>query len=117
MNCVNCQQNHYSGDASCPVVQQKRKPFADQQKIQRPQMLIGQQQSFEYSNTTFPPLSPQSYLQTTSRQRNESLSNDQQRNKPLYSAAFASKNKNNVESIVKETGNERTSNPFILHLS
>jgi hypothetical protein len=80
-------------------------------------MPMGQQQSFEYSNTTFPPLSPQPSLQSTSRQGNESLSNDQQSNKPLYSAAYASKNKNNVESIVKETGNERTSNPFILHLS
>jgi hypothetical protein len=99
MKCVNCQQNHYSGHASCPVVQQKRKLIAEQQKIQRAQMLIRRQQSFEYSNTSFPPLSPHSSLQAATRQANEILSNDQLRNKPLYSAAFASKNKNNVESI------------------
>jgi hypothetical protein len=40
IKCVNCQQRHYAGHPSCPVVQQKRKQLAEQQKIHRAKLLV-----------------------------------------------------------------------------
>jgi hypothetical protein len=51
IKCVNCQQGHYSGHSSCPVVQEKRKHVADQQKVHRAQMLVHQQPAFEFNNS------------------------------------------------------------------
>ena len=40
IKCVNCQQSHYAGHPSCPVVQHKRKQLAEQQKIHRAKLLV-----------------------------------------------------------------------------
>ena len=52
--CVNCQQSDCFGRSSCPVVQEERKIIAEQKKMQRAQLIIPRQQSFEYNNIAFP---------------------------------------------------------------
>ena len=99
IKCVNCQQNHYCEHSSCPVVQQKRKIIAEQQKMQLAQLLIQQQQSFEYNNMVFPPVSPHSSSQTIIPRTNISLNDDQQKNKWSYALVAESKSKSNHESV------------------
>ena len=73
IRCVNCQQSDYFGHSSCPVVQEKRKIIAKQKKMQRAQLLIPRQQSFEYNNIAFPPISPHSSSQVIIPQTNISV--------------------------------------------
>ncbi len=55
IKCVNCQQSHYAGHASCPIVQQKRRQFAEQQKINRSNLLINaSEQHYQLNQTDFP---------------------------------------------------------------
>ena len=54
IQCANCLQNHYSGHASCPQVQQIRKNLKEQQNLNRNKLLI--QQAFDMKSENFPSL-------------------------------------------------------------
>ncbi|CAF4165084.1 unnamed protein product [Rotaria magnacalcarata] len=97
--CVNCQQNHYSGHSSCPIVQQKRNEIANQQKIHRAQLLIQQQKTYEVDKMTFPSISPQLSLHSMSAHAKTSLDNSQERNRQSYALVAAPKLKNNHENV------------------
>ncbi|CAF3346536.1 unnamed protein product [Rotaria socialis] len=59
IKCVNCQQHHYSGHSSCPVVQQKRKQLSEQhQKPQKKhenvdQMIMAMSESINQQLSSF----------------------------------------------------------------
>ena len=59
-------------------------------KMQRAQLLIQQQQSFEYNNIAFPSISPHSSNQTIIPQTNISLTDNQQQNKQSYASVAVS---------------------------
>lgn len=99
IKCVNCQQPHYSGHSSCPVVQQKRKIIADEQKMHRVQMLMQQQQSFEYNKEAFPTLSPQLNNRSTHTYVEATLNGNYINNNPSYASVAAFKTKNNSENV------------------
>ena len=108
IKCVNCQQNHYSGHSSCPVVQQKCTIIAQQQKMQRVQLLIQQQRSFEYDNIAFPPISPHSSSSSTIPQTNISQNDNHQKNNRSYASVAMPKSKSsheNVEQIILSLSN------------
>ncbi len=102
IKCVNCQQGHYSGHSSCPVVQEKRKHVADQQKVHRAQMLIHQQQAFDFNNSMFPPLSSQQTSHPPRSSSNLDINIELNNNRQSYLSATTSKTKvhENVEQMV-----------------
>ncbi|CAF5174536.1 unnamed protein product, partial [Rotaria sp. Silwood1] len=65
----------------------------------RAQLLIQQQQSFQYNDTTFPPLSPLFTSQVVNPHVNLTTTNDQQNNKHSYASVVAQKNKINLENV------------------
>ena len=66
--------------------------------MQRAQLLIQQQQSFEYNNIAFPPISHFS-SQTIIPRTNISPNDDQQKSKRSYASVAVSKSKSNHENV------------------
>jgi hypothetical protein len=100
IKCVNCQQHHYSGHSSCPVVQQKRKQIAEQHKLHHAQMLIKQQQySYKHGSSLFPSLLSQSNNLQPSTQHNSTNTFYQQKDHQMYASAVTTKPSNKQENI------------------
>ena len=108
IKCVNCQQHHYSGHSSCPVVQEKRKHIAEQEKVRRAQLLIHQQQSFDYNSTMFPSLFPQHTTRPPMSPPNLSVDAECGNSSQSYASVVKSKTKSmhkNVEQIIFAVSN------------
>jgi len=114
IKCVNCEQQHYSGHPACPVVQQRRKQIAEQQKVHHAQMLVKQQQqyqkSYDHNPSAFPHLivNSNSNCVSTNTFLDATTSSGQSTNQRSYASCLATKSsgKNeNIEQLIMSLSN------------
>jgi hypothetical protein len=112
IKCVNCEQQHYSGHPACPVVQQRRKQIAEQQKLHHAQMLVKQQQQYhkcyDHNPSAFPHLILNSNCVPTNTSLDSTTSSGQTTNQRSYASFFATKSSGqneNIEQLIMSLSN------------
>ncbi|CAF4034190.1 unnamed protein product [Adineta steineri] len=102
IKCANCEQQHFPGHPACPVVQQRRKQIAEQQKVNQAQLLIKQQQyqtRYNHDPNTFPHLMNNSNKAATNMCLNATISPSRTTTNQSYSAIAKSRSSGGNENI------------------